>query len=209
MRAIALLGAFLCFASFSLAGLITSDPGTGVTTTFTTTGNQGFGNPGPVVLDGFTVTGSPQVTFGNASYGLGGNGSWNSFSWVATNNGTGSITFNLGGSFGLVGAFINYAPSTGADATIEALAANGTTVLESYDLVTLAAISTPGGLNAGAFRGISRATNDIAFLRLSGDFILTHTLEIGSPAGVPEPGTFGLAAMALLSAVLVRRRRLS
>jgi len=209
MRAIALLGAFLCFASFSLAGLITSDPGTGVTTTFTTTGNQGFGDPGPVVLNGFTVTGSPQVTYGNVNYGLGANGSWSSFSWVATNNGSGSITFNLGGSFGLVGAFLNYAPNNGSDATIEALAANGTTVLESYDLVTLAPISTPGGVNAGAFRGISRVTNDIAFLRLSGDFILTHTLEIGSAAGVPEPGTFGLAAMALLSVVLVRRRRLN
>ena len=206
MRAILLIGAFLYSANFSLAGLISIDPGTGVTTTFTTTGNQGFNNPGPVVLDGFAVTGSPQVTYGDVGYGLASNGSWSSFSWVATNNGTGSITFNLGGTFGLVGGFLNYAPGNGNDATIEALAANGTTVLETYDLVTLAPISTPGGLNAGAFRGISRGTSDIAFLRLSGDFILTHTLEVGASSVVPEPGTLALVGIALLGLALRRRR---
>jgi hypothetical protein len=209
MRTILLLVSFLACASFSWAGLITTDPGTGVTTTFTTTGNQGFNDPGPVVLNGFSVTGSPQVTYGNVGYGLAANGSWSGFSWVATNNGTGSITFNLGGSFGLAGGFLNYAPANGNDATIEALAANGTTVLETYDLVTLAPISTPGGLNAGAFRGISRVTNDIAFLRLSGDFILTHTLEVGAPAAVPEPGTWALVGIALLGLVLGRRRTIS
>src|SRR5271163_232928 len=125
------------------ATLLTTDPGTGTTTVFTDTGNNGFGNPGPVTLDGFLWTGNPQVTYGNAEYFIGSNGSWSpsgEFSWIATNDGSGSITVNLGGNFGLIGGFMNYGPGFRADATITALAADGVTVLESYDLVTSAPI---------------------------------------------------------------------
>jgi len=192
------------------ADLLTVDPGTGTTTTFTTTGNNGFGNPGPVVLNGFSVTGNPQATYGNAGYGLAGNGCWSCsplFSWVATNNGTGSITFDLGGLFGFVGGFMNYAPGTGTDARITALAADDSTVISSFDLVTAAPINTPGGNNAGAFRGISSTTNDIRFLQLSGDFILTHTIETGTVAATPEPSSWLLLLTIVAGAEVIRRRR--
>jgi hypothetical protein len=209
------LGAFVAICGFSIsahATLLTTDPGTGTTTVFTDTGNNGFGNPGPVTLDGFVWTGNPQVTYGNAAYALVGNGVWSpggEFSWIATNNGTGSITVNLGGNFGLVGGFMNYVPGNGTDATITALAADGVTALQTYDLVTNAPITTPGATDAGAFRGISSALNDIHYLRLSGNFILSHTLEIGqAAAGVPEPGTLTLLGFGLAAFGLIRRRKL-
>jgi PEP-CTERM motif len=157
-------------------------------------------------------TGNPQVTYGNAEYFIGSNGSWSpsgEFSWIATNDGSGSITVNLGGNFGLIGGFMNYGPGFGADATITALAADGVTVLESYDLVTSAPISTPDGTNAGAFRGISRPQDDIHYFELSGNFILAHTLEIGQAAApVPEPGTLALLGFGLAAFGLLRRRKI-
>ena len=191
------------------AGLITADPGTGTTTIFTVTGNHASGSA--VLLNGFTVAGSSGVFYGTGTYGLSTNGCWGcsgSFSYVSTNSMTASITFDLGGLFGFVGGFMNYAPGSGSDATITALAADGTTVLDSYDLVSAAPISTPGGYNAGAFRGISDSTDDIRFFRLSGDYILTHTIEVGSSASaVPEPGSCALLLPVVAGAEFIRRRR--
>src|ERR1700730_6348681 len=88
------LGAFAAVCGIALsahATLLTTDPGTGTTTVFTDTGLNS--NPGPVTLDGFVWTGNPQVTYGTAQYGVGTNGIWSpggEFSWIATNNGTGS-----------------------------------------------------------------------------------------------------------------------
>src|SRR5689334_22973868 len=116
------------------ADLITTDPGTGTTTTFNVSGlTQG---PGGFSVDGFGVFGTPNVAFGNAPYALGNNGVWN-FSYVGSNSNFGSFTFDLGASFGLVGVFMNYSTPhdvTGTSPTLQALAANGTTVLESDDL---------------------------------------------------------------------------
>jgi hypothetical protein len=92
----------------------------------------------------------------------------------------------------------------GAAPTIAALAADGTTVLESYDLFALAPIETLGGVNAGAFRGIWRAAGDIAYLRISGSFILMHDLTV--VAAVPEPATAGLVALALAGLAAWRKR---
>jgi hypothetical protein len=198
--------------AFSSTVLLTSDPGTGTTTTFTDTGNNGFGNPGPVSLDGFSVTGNPQVTWGNAGYTIGNNGFWNQ-SWIATNDGIGSITFNLGGAYSLVGGLMNYCPDPGcgsnANATITALGLDGVTVIGTYDLETMAAINTPGATNGDAFRGIESSSADIGYLELSGDFILAHSLEVGGASTVPEPSSLLLIGTGLLGAVGVVRRKLA
>jgi len=189
------------------ASIITTDPGTGTTTVFTSTGLTQA--PGPFTINGFSVNGSTDVAFGNVPYGLGTNGAWTEFSFVAANSSTDSITFDLGASYSLAGGNINYSTPhdpEGVNPTIDALAANGTTVLESYLLSDVAPISTPGGSNQTAFRGIARSQADIRFLRLSGDFITTHSLEVGQ---VPEPGTFALILGGLGLVFLGRRRPLT
>ena len=200
-----------CLLAFTVgsasATLITTSPGTGTITTFTATGLTVV--PGPVVVDGITVSGNPNVTYGDAPYGLGeapGNGRWTGFSFVGTNSPVAVVTFNLGANFGYVGGFMNYTRPL-VDATnpiITALAADGTTVLETYNLETNAAIVTPDGTNQGAFRGISRAQQDIRFLRIEGDYILTHTLEVGEQ--VPEPSTMALLALGAVFMALRSRK---
>jgi hypothetical protein len=106
---------------------------------------------------------------------------------------------------------MNYSVSSGSpygpgDPVIAAIAADGTTVLESYDLATADPISTPSGLNAGAFVGISRPTADIAYFRISGSYLTEHDITLSS-SSVPEPATMGIAGLALVSLLLRRKVR--
>jgi hypothetical protein len=66
-------------------------------------------------------------------------------------------------------------------ATITTLGTDGVTVIGTYDLATMAPISTPDALNGEAFRGIESSSADIGYLELSGGFILAHSLEVAVP----------------------------
>jgi hypothetical protein len=136
------------------------------------------------------------------------NGFWDgALPWVATNSDTSYIQFDLGGAANFVGGFMNYAPGFGSP-IISAIGADGTTVLESYDLSIDAPISTGvSAVNDGAFRGIERASNDIYFFRLAGGYLLTSNLEVGVGAQTPEPASFGLAGAGLLFLGFKLRRR--
>jgi hypothetical protein len=151
------------------------------------------------------ISGSGSV-LGSGNYGLGPNGEWGdnqTYSGLDSNGGWMTYTFNSG-PVASVGGFLNYAPGTGTEVTIEALDAAGHT-LESYLLGQVAPILTPGGLNAGAFRGISRASADIAAFRVSNQFVVLDNLTF-SAAPVPEPSTLVLLASGAL-ALFGRRAR--
>ncbi len=127
---------------------------------------------------------STSSLLGNGFYGLAqnlGNGDWDPGrnGYVGTNAAANTVVMRFdfnNGAVCAVGGFVNYAPGFGDPFTITALD-NGNAVLETFDVSTNAPISTPGALNDGAFRGIVRATNDIAAIELSGEFDVLDDLK--------------------------------
>lgn len=172
---------------------------------------------GPVnVGAGLTFTANPGgggnsgqgSVVGQGSYGLGGNGSFGgSAVYIGVDSGTGYDEIKFASAQTQFYGFWNYAPGFGTDATISTLDSMGN-VLESFNLVALAPISTPGGFNQFAFRGIEG--NDSFYgVRFGGNYLLLAATADGSPVGgVPEPGTWALliAGFGLVGAAARRRR---
>lgn len=222
--------AIVCFALFvwphaASAGLITSTAGIGApskTVDFSQFSAPFVSTIGPVQIGGLVgenITWSSSLAtavIGSGQYLLGGNGQWNTpQTFTGSGDDTAVMTYRfLDGPVNAVGGFLNYGidPAFVEPVLLQALDINGN-VLESYDLLTLAAISTPGGLNEGAFRGIARATNDIYGFAISGRGIVLDDLTFSRApvsATVPEPATLWLVAVGAVTAagVLRRSRRL-
>lgn len=170
-----------------------------------------------VGVDVTFTSNNPDGSFlGSGPFGLGDNGSWDSsvtlagIDFDATLNDLYTMTFTFNsGPVSAVGGFMNYAvapPLIFGDVIIAALAADSS-VLEQWDITQLAPISTPNGLNDGAFRGIVRPTADIFGFSVSNSAaVLTNltfsSAEVPAPSGVPEPSTMVLmlSAFVLLAA---------
>lgn len=75
-------------------------------------------------------------------------------------------------------------------------------VLESYDLAVVAPISTPGGADAGAFRGVLRASADISAIEFIDGFQVVDDLTFGTLAPVPVPTLSSFSSLALLVVAL-------
>jgi hypothetical protein len=118
------------------------------------------------------------------------------------------MTFRFNdGPVAQVGGFLNYAlfDSSGfSDVVISALALDGS-VLESYDISQLDPIATPGQIDAGGFRGISRSSADIFGFSLSNSAVAITDLTFSSEvAAVPEPKFGILLIFGLILGGLVR-----
>lgn len=214
------------FAALPMAAqagtLLTTDAGytgRGLDLSAYANGNYNF-TFGPINVDGFTFTAAPGgggnsgrgSVVGQGGYGLGANGSFGGNAvYIGVDSGTGYAQLLGATGFTQMGFFMNYAPGIGNDATISTLDAAGN-VIESFNLATLAPISTPSGFNQFQFRGVAADTaNSIYGLRFGGNYILLTGTADGVPA-VPESATwmmmiagFGLAGTALR----YRRRKMA
>jgi len=181
-----------------------------------TSGPVQIGNPVALDIEWFST--NSNAVIGNGGYGLGDNGGWDSGrnGYTGLNTDSGSMTFQFNdGPVAGVGGFMNYAVPNFGTPTIEVLDQGGA-VLESYDILALAPISTPNGTNEGAFRGIVRPQADIYALRLLNGYDVLDDLTFS--AGPREPvvpvPTLSTWALMLLAGLLgiaafTRRRALT
>lgn len=121
---------------------------------------------------------------GNGDYGIPLNGFWDSGrnGYVGTNSGSDTVVMRFDFNDGpvcAVGGFVNYARdfSDPLDPFIIKALDNGNVVLEVFDVSNNAPINTPAAVNDGAFRGIVRASNEIAAIELSGELGILDDLK--------------------------------
>lgn len=200
------------------ASLLTADNLAGATVIDFSDQPDQFNVIGPVQLgapvgEDVTVTSSSATNglyFNYNGWGLLDNGTWgNPMKYVGLNNSNDSMLFAFNdGPVSAVGGFMNYANYSFVPNLFITAYNSSMQVLESYNLSLLADIVTPDGYNAGAFRGIQTATNDISFFEVSGGLAntLTNLTFVTGPSSVPEPESLALVCLALAGLGLTRRQ---
>ena len=199
------------------AALITSDTITNSTVVDFSTQATVSNVSGPIQIGGLigediTVTGNPDsgLYTNFDGWGLLGNGTWgDGMTYISANNARpGDLIFSFNdGPVSAVGGLMNYAVPSDWDLEISVF--DGTmTLLESYNITTLADIVTPGGSNEGGFRGIDRGSSvDISYFVVTGFVPVLDDLTFTRSVSVPEPGTLSLLFLGLLGMGAARRRR--
>ncbi len=145
---------------------------------------------GGLVGEDITWSGSTgSEVIGNGEYGLETNGEWNANrdGYIGSNPppSTMRIDFN-DNPVCAVGGFVNYVPNTGDVILIAYDSSNA--ILESFDLLADAPISTPNTFNDGAFRGFVRDTNDIAAIEFTDAFDVLDDLKFSRNCGLVVGG---------------------
>lgn len=149
---------------------------------------------------------------GQGGYGLGANGDWGgTLTYVGLDASSGWMRILFSSPVGGIGGLLNYAPEEVNMPFIRALASD-LSVLAEYNLAIDAPISTPGGFNEGAFRGILWGSNDIWGFELANSYIVGTDFRYGlyEATTIPEPSTVLLLASGMVGIGLVgwRRRQL-
>lgn len=194
-----LLVAGLCLPLIANAAPITSNAGLTGTTVVDFSqfvpGNEFQGVTGPIQigdlvgLDIVASSASTDIYLYDNSWGLIDNGNWESagragYLGIWPGSGPVRIDFN-DGPVAVVGFFMNYCPPDHTVSTISVFD-SGDQLLEAFDVGTDAPISTPGGVNAGEFRGIQRVAADIAYVEVFGQCNVYDDMEISGQVQGPD-----------------------
>ena len=139
---------------------------------------------------------------GTGGYGLGSNGISVTTPIIGTNSEFGYVELAFDTAISSFGGFFNYAPGFGDSPFLAAYDTLGA-LLGSFDLSTLSPISTPGGTDVFAFRGIESDAGDIASIRFGGSYIV-YAPQV---AAVPLPAALPLLLAALGGLGIAARRR--
>ena len=161
---------------------------------------------GDLVGEDIQLSGSGSIQINNGVWGLNTNGTWNSTdeAFARTSDyGVQYYQFNDGLVSG-VGAFMNYTPGVSSNIFIRVLGED-LSMLEQYNITTVAPISTPGGTNDGGFRGIQRSTADIAGFSVEGSYFYIEDVTF-TRAPVPIPSAAWLLGSGLVGLIGIKRK---
>lgn len=206
----------LAGAGAANAALLTTEvgyTGMGLDLSAYATGDYNFTFGPKPIPGGITFTRDPSTAsnsgdgavLGQGGYGLGANGSFGGDAVYAGLDGAeGWMRFTFDTAQTSFGVFANYSPGSGPDPMIRVLRAD-LSVIEEYNLAIDAPISTPGGFNEFAFRGIASSESFMVF-EMSNSYIIATGTPDGVPV-VPEPETYALMLLGLGTIGVVARRR--
>ena len=208
-------GVIFLLGGTARGALIISMPG-GHSVPIADTGMRFYSSPVFVAVGLTASSTNPDGSWiGKGVYSFADNGLWDgSFPFVAADfdalTGTEDrfrVMFTFATPVAGVGGFMNYVAFDGSRysaPTITAWRSDGA-MLERYDLHLYAPVITPGGLNEGAFRGISDLTATLRFSIENSGIGLSNLTVIPGGTPVPEPGASALVGLALAAIACTRR----